>query len=408
MRNKLGVPALLALLFGLSAVALEAQQTGTLAGVVTDAETGAPLQDVAVEILGLGDTQAGGIFSNASGQFRLTLPAGTYSVVFSLLGYETKRVDGVRVQAGQVEALQVELTSRAYLLNPLVVTASRRVEKALDAPAHVDVVSSEMIRERAAMTPVEHVRALPGVDIAQTGISQSNVVTRGFNNVFSGALLVLTDNRYAHVPSLRFNAYNMLATTDLDIDRIEISLGPGAALYGPNAASGVMHIITKSPIDDPGSSAFMASGLRAGNNVNSASGSLFQGGFRVAHRVSDRVGFKVSGQFFQGDDWEFVDPLEAAAKAAAEQAGSPLADKIGNRDFRSKRYGGEARLDIRPDEDSELIFDVGWNTLASSIELTGLGAGQVDGWVYRYFQTRYRRGRLFTQFFLNQSDAGDT
>jgi hypothetical protein len=60
------------------------------------------------------------------------------------------------------------------------------------------------------MTPVEHVKGLPGVDIAQTGITQSNVVARGFNNVFSGALLVMTDNRYTHVPSLRFNANNMI------------------------------------------------------------------------------------------------------------------------------------------------------------------------------------------------------
>ena len=95
---------------------------------------------------------------------------------------------------------------------------------------------------------------LPGVDRAQTGLAQGTVVARGFNNVFSGTLLTIIDNRYARVPSLRFNAYSMFPTNDLDIDRIEVSLGPGAALYGPNAASGVMHLITSSPLDRQGSS----------------------------------------------------------------------------------------------------------------------------------------------------------
>jgi hypothetical protein len=42
-------------------------------------------------------------------------------------------------------------------------------------------------------------------------------VARGFNNVFSGALFVLTDNRWASVPSLRFNAYNLIPITNEDI-----------------------------------------------------------------------------------------------------------------------------------------------------------------------------------------------
>ena len=190
---------------------------------------------------------------------------------------------------------------RLWLLNPVVVTASRRQEKALDAPASISTVSAEEVARTAATTVADHVRALPGVDAAQTGINQGTVVSRGFNNVFSGALLAIIDNRYARVPSLRFNAYNMFPTNDLDLDRIEVSLGPGAALYGPNASNGVMHLITSSPLDRQGSSVSVAGGER----------SFFHGQFRTAQAPSDNFGFKISGQYMRGNDWEYDDPAES-------------------------------------------------------------------------------------------------
>ncbi len=371
-------------------------QTGTLTGTVTDAETGAPMADVAIEVLGLDETQAGGVYSNAQGQFQVTLDPGAYSLLFTYVGYRTQRMDGVRVGEGENRSITVELKSNAFLLDPVVVTASRRAEKALEAPAHVEQIGAEVVEERAAMTPIEHVKGLPGVDIAQTGITQSNVVTRGFNNVFSGALLIMTDNRYTHVPSLRFNANNMIAANDLDIDRIEVSLGPGAALYGPNSANGVLHIITKSPIDYPGGTAYITSGVRSGNNVNSNSGGVFQSGFRFAQLINERTGIKVSGQYSKANDWEYIDPLERLGYSG------------GKRDFTSERYGGEIRLDHRLSSETEVVLDAGYNVLARSIELTGLGAGQAKDWGYGYVQGRFRSGRLFTQAFLNQSDAGET
>ncbi len=387
---------LLAAMLGVSG--LDAQ-TGTLAGRVVDAETGAVLTDAAVEVLSSGNQQAAGVFSNAQGQFRLELPAGSYSVVVALLGFDTRRFDGVSIDAGQTTTLDISLSSTAFVLNPIVVTASRRQEKALEAPARVEIVGQEAIRERAAPAPFEHVKATPGVDIAQSGLSQANVVARGFNNIFSGALLVITDNRYAAVPSLRVNAFNFIPINNLDLERIEVVLGPGAALYGPNSASGVLHMITASPIDHPGTAVELGGGAR----------SVFQGMFRSAHRLSDNAGIKISGQYFRGDDWQHFDSVEVALRRAAIDGGAdPSTLRIGNRSFDQERWGGEARLDFRPWDDGEVIFNAGINRAISSIELTGIGAGQADNWTYSYVQSRLTKGRFFGQVFLNSSDAGDT
>lgn len=372
---------------------LSAQQ-GSLTGRVTDKESGKPLNGAQVQVLGAGEANAGGVLTSATGQYRFSLPAGTYSVVVVMVGYETARVNGVSVPASGTGTADIAMTSRAMALNPVVVTVGRgRQEKALDAPAALSVIPEAHIQERAAVTPVEYVKALPGVDVVQTGLTQSNTVTRGFNNVFSGAMLVMEDNRYAFVPSLRFNAYNMIPATPLDVQRIEVVLGPAAALYGPNAAEGVLHIITSSPIDDPGTKISLSGGER----------SVFQGAFREGVRFNKKAGFKVSGMYFKGNDWVYRDSVEVQS---ARQPGANA--NVGNRDFNASRFSGEARLDLRPWDDGEIVFAYGLNELVNSIELTGIGAGQAKNWRYQYGQVRVKKGRLFAQAFINKSDAGDT
>src|SRR5690606_30032996 len=53
-------------------------------------------------------------------------------------------------------------------------------------------------------------------------------------------------------------------------------------------------------------------------------------------------------------------------------------------------------------------FQSGITNVSSGIELTGLGAAQVEDWRYTYYQTRFNWNRLFAQVYLNQSDAGET
>ena len=359
-------------------------QQGTINGRITDAETGEPLAGASVEALGAGGPQG----SNEEGRFSLTVSPGTYSLVVKLIGYETTRFDDVSVPAGGSADIDISVRSQAVILNPVVVTASRRQEKALDAPASISTVSADEIARVAAVTVADHVATLPGIDRAQTGLAQSTVVARGFNNVFSGTLLTIIDNRYARIPSLRFNAYSMFPTNDLDLDRIEVSLGPGAALYGPNAASGVMHLITSSPLDKQGSTVSLAAGERA----------LFHGQFRTAHAPTENFGLKISGQYMQGKDWEYDDPAEEAARTAG--------CRICERNYEGSRYSVDARADFRFADDAELVLNGGTSNLAGGVEMTGIGAFQVKNWEYNYLQTRFSKGRLFAQYFLNMTNSG--
>lgn len=118
-----------------------------------------------------------------------------------------------------------------------------------------------------------------------------------------GTLLTIIDNRDGRIPSQRFNPFDLISTTDLDIDCIEVSPGPGSAPYGPNGAAGVMHIITASPTDRPGTAVSLAGGER----------SISSSQFRSAHAFLGRFGIRVWRQYMRGNDFGFQDPIEVAA-----------------------------------------------------------------------------------------------
>ena len=306
-------------------------------------------------------------------------------------------------------------TTRSVQLDPIVVSASKKPEKALNAPARVEVVGERAVDERPAVSVAEHLRNTPGVDIATTGVQSSNVVARGFNNIFSGSLHALTDNRIAGVPSLRVNLLHFIPATSEDVQRMEVVLGPGAALYGPNTANGILHIITKSPLDEPETAISVAGGSQ----------DVFHGAFRTAHRVGENFGFKVSGQYFRAEEFPYVDRAEVieqqkfasspffradlmrAAGISQAEAEERIA-RIGDRDPEAERWSGEARADWRVTPELTTVFSVGTSTQLSGVELTGLGAAQVRDWASRYYQVRANWNRLFAQAYLNTSDAGET
>tara|TARA_Y100000994_G_scaffold1047_1_gene1137 strand:+ start:3328 stop:6159 length:2832 start_codon:yes stop_codon:yes gene_type:complete len=408
MRVKSLLSAVFTIGFLMVSVPLQAQN-GTLSGTVVDVETGATLASAQVEILESGENA---VLTSANGQFSFSVSSGTYSVVVTALGYRPYREDGVRVSAGGSATLEVSLTSQALELNPLVVTASRTTETSASAPATVIVIGETEVAERPTVTPVDHLRAVPGVDVMQQGVQSTNVVVRGFSNVFSGSLHALVDDRIAGIPSLRVNLMHFIPSQDEDLERMEVVLGPGSALYGPNTSNGVVHLITKSPLESQGSTATLGGGTQ----------SVSEFAFRTAQKLSDNFGVKISAKKMEGDDWSFTDPIEFAARtqAVANKAafiaeriasGSSAAiaqrayDNVGNRNNAFNRESVDARADWDVGENTRLMFNYGL-TSATGVELTGLGGGQVEDWNYSFYQARLRSNRMFAQFYLNTSDAG--
>ena len=384
----------------LPAVALAQQQTGAITGQVTEAGTREAIAGARVEAIVMPARRvAAATTTNGEGRYTMPrVPVGAYSVVITRIGYSLKRVDAVQVDAGGTARADVELSLLPTQLEQVVTSASRAPEKVLDAPASISIVNERQIRERPTVTTADYLRGVPGVDATQGGLAQTNVVARGFNNAFSGALLMLQDNRFAAVPSLRVNIPQLMSSTNEDIDRIEVVLGPGAALYGPNAANGVMHVITKSPFDSKGTTFTLDGGER----------SVFRFGARHANTIGDRVGFKLSGEMMRGKDWEYRDPAEPATFPATPATPTSRVGQTIRRDFDLERLGGEARLDAKVADDAEVILSYGVARVGNGLELTGAnGTAQVRDWMMQHYQARFRSGRFFAQAFGNISNAGN-
>jgi outer membrane receptor for ferrienterochelin and colicins len=378
-------------------------QTGSIIGRVTEPGTDRPVAGARLDATPLGSTTvAASAATGADGSFRFAnLAPGNYSVLVRAIGYQGKLIQSVSVTAGLATRADVTLAASAVALGE-VVTTGRRDEKVLDAPSSVSVVSEQQVQERPSLTIADHVRSQPGVDVSAGGLVQSNIVSRGFNNAFSGAMLVLQDNRFSAVPSLRVNVPLLFPSVNEDIERIEVLLGPAAALYGPNSASGVMHIITKSPFLSQGTTLTLDGGER----------SVFRAAGRHAGVSGGRVGYKLSGEILRGRDWIYHDPAEPATveRPTGEiQNGVAVRQTVPNvRDFDISKAAGEARVDLRLTEGMQWINTFGMTHVGNFIEITGAnGAAQARNWQYRTYQSRLLWNNTFAQVFLNTSDAGN-
>lgn len=403
-------------LFFLGTAAVEATAQGTLQGRVTDTQSGTPLISALITVANEQGRTVATVITSRDGSYVASVPAGTFEVSLSAIGYGTQRMGSVTVTAGATARLDFQASSRAVELNPVVISVGREYEKAIGAPARVEVVTSEQIRTRPATSAVDHLRSVPGIDVIQQGVQSTNVVARGFNNIFSGALHALTDNRIAGVPSLRVNVLSFIPTADDDIERMEVVLGPGSALYGPNTANGVLHIMTRSPLRDQGTSLTVTGGEQ----------SIFGGSFRTAQLVGDRLGVKVSGQFLRAEEWPFVDPVERAEQekfasnlpfwradmmnsvGISQAEADRRISRIGDRDSDLQRWSGEVRADYALSDNATAIFTVGHSSADRQVELTGLGAAQIEDWTYTFYQARLNWDRLFAQVYTNRSNAGTT
>jgi len=400
-RTGLGIITIVVMVMSIPVLIVTAE-AATISGQITSQLDGTALGRATVTVRPIeGGAESITAAADDTGNFILSnLAAAEYVVTVTFVGFSTGSFQ-VRVTADENLTHDVSLTALVIDLQSISVTASRTPEKLVDAPAAVHVVNESEAGTRATLTPTEHIKGMPAVDVATTGLNQSNIVVRGFNNIFSGALLVMVDNRIASVPSLRFNAYHFIPTPNEDIERIEVVSGPGSALYGPNAATGVLHMLSKSPFAENGTTVSMGGGERG----------VLTGSFRHSGSYNGRVGYKVTGQYYRGLDWKEQDPLEPdSIRFFRPSVSGPIfeSDTIPNeRNFNLKKISGEGRVDFLLDNNTSLIVNGGFNQ-ANNIELTGIGAAQAIDWTNWYTQARMKYKDLFMQTYVNASDAGDT
>ncbi len=172
-----------------------------------------------------------------------------------------------------------------------VTTSSLRPESVAHAPGTVRVLTQQQIQERGYRTIEDVLKGLPGVDVLNhVNPDSKNVVTiRGLtgNNKF----IILQDGIRISGPTGEINLQVSENYPLYMAQQVEILSGPASALYGADALTGVINIITEAP-------------TRAGTVRGSVAGGDFQTyqtSFFAAKRFSDAVAFSFGGHHQQSD-----------------------------------------------------------------------------------------------------------
>jgi len=133
---------------------------------------------------------------------------------------------------------------------PVTTSATGSPQLASQAPADMQIITADDIRRSGALTIPDVLRFVAGVDVRTYGALDSEVSIGGFSQVYNPRLLVLINGRQVYLDSYGFTAWNTLPVQLSDIRQIEVVQGPASALFGFNAASGVINIITYDPLTD--------------------------------------------------------------------------------------------------------------------------------------------------------------
>ena len=239
----------------LAVPSLDAQQTGTVTGRVTDSQGGAPVASVQIFIEGLNL----GALTQQNGRYLLVnVPAGTHTVTAARIGYRTVTQE-VGVGAGATIVQDFIMTEEALQLQEVIVTGTVGQTQRRALGNSVERLSAAAVTEQAPISSLQSLMAArtPGMRFnrldGQVG-GGGGVTIRGVSSVRLGSMpLIYVDGvRVQNDASLgpdTGSGVNASSLGDLNpdqIESIEVIKGPSAAtLYGTEASAGVIQIITK-------------------------------------------------------------------------------------------------------------------------------------------------------------------
>jgi len=211
---------------------LWAGTTGKITGRVVDAQTGEPLVGANVVVEG---TRLGAATDLDGYYLILNVPPGNYTLTISYVGYQTKKIQGVVVEADRTSEVNVEL-SPTLVQTEVVEVIETRITQAMrpDVTQSLDMVKMEDVKTQAVQSIEDVVGQQAGVVIDPTG----NIHVRGSR---PGEVVYVVDGAAVMDPYAR--------TSDIEIplsaiQEASFSKGGFGAEYG-NAASAVFNIVTR-------------------------------------------------------------------------------------------------------------------------------------------------------------------
>ncbi len=296
-------------------VSLQAFSQTSLAGKVTDEETGETIiaGNVALYRNGVLIT---GTETDFDGNYSISnIDPGTYDVEASYLGYQPLRITKVQVLAGKANRLDFQLASSAITIEAVVVKEYKVPLIQQDNTTTGGVVTAEQIKN----LPIRNINAIASTTAGLASSDEGSAL-----NV-RGSRANATDY---YLDGIRVNARLIPET---EIEQLQVITGGVEAQYG-DVTGGIISITTKGPSSrfsgnvemessnllDPYNNSLFGFGI-SGPILKKPSGESIIG-FRVAERLTDRL----------DEDPPATDIFRIKADRQAELEANPLILKDGN------------------------------------------------------------------------------
>lgn len=392
-------------------------QTGSISGSVVD-DSGAVVPGATVTLAG---PRSQTTTSGPAGAYRfVTLPAGTYQISVLLSGFAPATRDNVVVASGEVTVPSMTL-ALAGIGEVVVVSASKVETTLINAPATMTVLPGAMLVALPAQNYGDMLRSVPGMNVVQMSARDINLTSRQATGTLASSQLTLLDGRSIYLDFYGLILWDFLPTNLNDIKQIEVVRGPASAVWGANALTGVVNIITKSPRETPGATnATFSAGFfdrNVGSTAGKSVGAMYGANVSTSQVANNRWSYRISAGYFNSDPYPrpvgqipvVADPRDPTGRATVGGARYP-ADAAGALGSGAYQNSGtsQPKFDVRVDQElsgARVTYAGGVAGTEGTI-YTGTGPFDIQpGSVMAYGKMNYLRGALKFNIFTNIVDA---
>lgn len=388
---KLGIVFFIILVF--SAV-LPAESGPGLTGVVRD-QSGSLLPGVTVTATAFGSSPSA--VTDKNGRFAIPLSAGTYTVSVQLSGFKPIQQDVT------VTDTTTELTFTMEFLpvqESVVVSASRIETSVTNSPVSVSVINSNQIATSPAQNYGDLLREVPGLNVIQLSARDVNLTSRQSTSILADTQLALLDGRSVYEDFFGFVLWDLMPIDFSEIKQVEVVRGPASAVWGANAMSGVVNIITKPPLEMLGTTITLSAGFfdrDVDGAASSSTGNLFQASVTHAQKLSDKFSYKLSMGYFDEDP--FARPVGHVPVDAERKTGGAVYPNFENKGTRQPKL--DLRLDQELDNGGKLSYSGGVGGTDGFL-YSGIGPFDISNKTYLgYGKVGYSKKDLKINFFAN-------
>jgi len=281
----------------------------------------------------------------------------------------------------------------------VVVSASKTEQQLVDAPATMTLIGTGQLTVAPSAGYGDLLRNVPGLNITQISARDINVSSRSATSSLSTSQLAVVDGRSLYQDFFGFTMWDFMPADLNEIKRIEVIRGPASAVWGANALSGVINVITKTPREMAGTGVtlgFGGFGREVADN-GASNGALWYVRASHAAAIDDRWSYKITAGGYSSD--AFARPVGEIPNGTGTQY--PIYSNQGTT---------QPKLDVRvdyefPDGTQRMQFS-GGVAGTDGVMHTGIGPFDIEsGTILGYWKFNYTRNAFRLQAFMNILDG---